>query len=211
MKAILISIRPQWVEKILNGIKKDEIRKGTAIGKAINRLIEEQGVAPMLIYCTHGRHLLDLRKEDTKDNYRLTTQNKSNNVRWSYPPLLNGKVVARFNATADKFEWDSCARDNDGYWLENGNKLDLKPTCLSYEELFDYIKGGEGTAIHIQDLEIFDKPKEISEFNAYCKGEMKCLHCKHHWTDDSSGYSIDKCGRKPLTRAPQSFCFIEIE
>ncbi len=41
MKAIMISIRPQWVELILNGIKKDEIRKGTTIGKAINKLIKE--------------------------------------------------------------------------------------------------------------------------------------------------------------------------
>ena len=43
MKAILISIRPQWVCKIVDDkTKKDEVRKGTALYKAINKLIEEQ-------------------------------------------------------------------------------------------------------------------------------------------------------------------------
>ena len=59
MKAILISTRPEWVIKIITGIKKDEIRKGSSLYKAINKLIEEQGVAPMLIYCTKGKDKRD--------------------------------------------------------------------------------------------------------------------------------------------------------
>ena len=55
MVAILISTRPQWCEKTINGLKITEIRKGTALFKAINKLIKEQGVAPMLIYCTKGK------------------------------------------------------------------------------------------------------------------------------------------------------------
>ena len=187
MKAILISVQPQWVEKILNGIKKDEIRKGTAIGKAINRLIKEQGVAPMLIYCTKRGGYLHLENDGTWSYSR----------KQKYTYVRNGKVAARFNATADKFEWDSCGRDNDGYWLENGNKLDLKPTCLSYEELFDYIKGGEGTDIHINDLEIFDKPKELSDF-------------EHQVVYENIYTNEKRYLREPLRKAPRSWCYIEI-
>lgn len=92
MKAILISIHSQWVELILKFIKKDEIRKGTAIGKAITRLIKEQGVAPMLIYCTKGKPTL--KGLIAKSWYGLGGY-------FDYEKL-NGKVVARFNATAEE-------------------------------------------------------------------------------------------------------------
>lgn len=202
MKAIMISTRPQWVEKILNRIKKDEVRKGTAIYKAINKLIKEQGVAPMLIYCTHGKHLLDLRKEDTKDNYRLTNQNKSNNVRWSYPPIINGKVVARFNATAEEIKWDYESPALSKYVTCDLDEWELcDKSCLTGKEMIEYLgTENKGTAIHINNLEIFDKPKEISEFK-----QCKCFTCKE---------KIKACSlcfpKKPLTRAPQSWCYVEL-
>lgn len=197
-KAILISIHPQWVEKILNDIKKDEIRKGTAIGKAINRLIKEQGVAPMLIYCTkNGAGLV----------YDVQGKGLVNQNLFPYAKrcpehhrLLNGKVVARFNASAEHIEYETCSRDISGWWKDNGKMYNHKDACLTYKEMFDYIGAGEGTVIHINDLEIFDKPKELSEFKHTIK--------KHYYNADFDYGGVEEI-TLPLTRAPQSWQFIE--
>lgn len=42
----------------------------------------------------------------------------------------------------------------------------LDKCCLTHDELFDYITSGKyGYGWHITDLKIYDKPKELSEFN----------------------------------------------
>jgi len=81
----------------------------------------------------------------------------------------------------------------------------LKHSCLGEKELDKYInKGNRGYAIHITKLEIFDKPKEISEF-------IVCLEKKHKCRQKFSDYSCKKCvSMNLLTHAPQSFCFIEV-
>ena len=180
MKALLISIHPQWVELILNFIKKDEIRKGTAIGKAINRLIKEQGVAPTFIYCTKGNKHECLEYADNP--------NPNKEGKWvitSGYPYANGKVVARFNVTAEEI---------------NATNLEkfIKDSYLTIRELEEYLWSNilSGTAIHITKLEIFTKPREISEFKVR-KYEYNTPRYKVY-TD------------YPLTRAPQSWCYVEV-
>ena len=188
MKAILISIHPQWVELILNFIKKDEIRKGTALYKAINKLIAEQGVAPTFIYCTKGKQ--EIGKFNTKGNYEYS---------------LNGKVVARFNATAEHIEYETCSRDISGWWKDDGKMYDHKDACLTYKEMFDYIGAGEGTVVHINDLEIFDKPKEISEFYRIVKTDIG--YCIDD-IEKQKPITLNAC--KNITKAPESWCYVEV-
>ena len=197
MKAILISTRPQWVELILNLIKKDEIRKGTAIGKAINKLIAEQGVAPILLYCTKGKWgLYDNRSHITSASDIFFID------RFGYdkPPLLNGKVVAQFNATAEEIVTVN-RLDTGKVILYRGHKDGLtnrelmEGSCLTFKEMNDYLQGEKGTAVHINDLKIFDKPKEISEFNT---------------TQRIRYANLGLTEIKPLTRAPQSWCYVKV-
>lgn len=186
-KCILMSIKPKYVSMILNKVKTIEVRKR----------FPSDYVGWVYIYVTHGRQLLDLRNEDTKDNYRLTIS-KSNDVRWSYPPLLNGKVVARF--WCDKVEEIEKSKYNLCYTSESLTEMNLlKHSCLSFKELHDYFQGKNGYAIHITKLEIFDKPKEISEY--------------FEWTDKKIEWytGLPKCKvMRSLTRAPQSWQYIEI-
>lgn len=211
MKALLISIRPQWVEKILNGIKKDEIRKGTAIGKAINRLIKEQGVAPTFIYCTKQY------------------QGKSHAPTY----YLNGKVVARFNAIAEEIV--TVNRLDTGKVVlyrghENGitNRKLMEGSCLTFDEMNNYLQGKIGTDIHINDLEIFDKPKEISEFHKafpqskylrFKTFEQKRAFALGGFYEDNKAEFVTKTSEEiinafekhySLTKAPQSWCYVEI-
>lgn len=143
MKSIMISIQPQWVEKILNGEKTLEIRK---------TMPKCELPVKVYIYCTNGKMLHD----------------------------VNRKVVAEFTLRQiDRIE--ICDPDilvNDV--LVNGKVFDImeykKNTCLSFNDFMDYIGYGDyhdgwgrkewsiGYAWHIDDLKIYDKPKELSEF-----------------------------------------------
>ena len=174
MKAIMMSIRPEWIAKILNGEKTIEIRKK----------FPSDYVGWVYIYCT----------KDSKNGWCMVSFRKSRKhyyQRFSkdacYSPLDNyignGKVVARF--------W--CDKVEEMYYCDEQY---LKPSCLSIHEMFDYLKDKTGYAIHITGLEIFDKPREIKEFSkkefdSFITGQIEHYKC-------------------PLTRAPQSWCYVEI-
>ena len=192
MKAILISIRSQWVELILKFIKKDEIRKGTAIGKAITRLIKEQGVAPMLIYCTKGKPTL--KGLIAKSWYGLGGY-------FDYEKL-NGKVVARFNATAEEIICRPICGEWECYTKTQGYSEIAKASCLKNKEIVHYLKGKSGTAIHITNLEIFDKPKELSEFKSYKKNIVNTK---------INGMVFETELDNSLIKAPRSWCYVEVE
>ena len=148
MRAIMISIKPEWVAKILNGEKTIEVRKS---------MPKCDLPIDVYVYCTKDNELLcQIDNEWNTIKVFRGTKLKS---------IFNGKVVAKFTLNkVERFEWDSCGRDNDGYWLDNGERFNLKPTCLTYEQLFAYIKSGVGYAWHIDDLVIFDRPRELSNF-----------------------------------------------
>ena len=175
-KAILISIKPKWVAKILNGEKTFEIRKK----------FPKDYVGWVYIYCT-------------KDKKYANLINRGG--------FLTGMVVARF--WCDKVEeiiFGTTLYNDLGFftcWLHD---FDLyKQSCLTKREMQNYLKvkpnGLSGYAIRITKLEIFDKPKELKNFMIYShtvggvgfKGEEKQFKIL-----------------KPLTRAPQSWCYVEI-
>ena len=205
MKAILISTHSQWVELILKFIKNVEIRKGTAIGKAITRLIKEQGVAPMLLYCTKGKPYL-MRKyivEEYECGFAF------NDIK------CNGKVIARYNATAEEIKIHFLNKQltyriasRYEYTTKSLSNSQLKKSsCLSNDEMNNYFKyvydkNVVGTAIHIHDLEIFDRPKELSEFKSYKKNIVNTK---------INGMVFETELDNSLTKAPQSWCYVEVE
>lgn len=153
MIAILMSIRPKWVAKILNGIKTKEIRK----------LFPKNFRGWVYIYCTKD-------KKDFLVNADL--------IRPPFPHprtymlgykdySLNGKVVARF--------WCDNVTEyiNGGQWHDDdtfGNYDDyikdsiLEQSCLTEEELFAYCEDLAFSAINISQLEVFDKPLDLDCF-----------------------------------------------
>ena len=155
-KAILISIKPKWVAKILNGEKTIEIRK--SIPKCVLPI-------DVYIYCT-------------KDKKYANLVNRGG--------FLTGMVVAKFTLNKTKE-------------IRFDNKEIQKQASLTEEELFDYLFIDEpyhedmhkGYAWFIDNLEIFNKPKEISEF--LVPRETKYI-----------------IGWDELTKAPQSWCYVEI-
>ena len=177
MKSILLSIRPEWVAKILNGEKTIEVRKR----------FPKDYKGWVYIYCTK-----DYKKilfENGGYGWRLNTWNKNKNA----ITTNNGKVVARFYC--DNVEEIKYKIGCPFPYLDF--ESELPKTCLTGEELEDYLftkKGYQnGYAIHISKLEIFDRPKYLTE---YYKSYIE--------TEKGIYYQV-------LTEAPQNYCYIEGE
>lgn len=193
MKAILMSIRPEWVAKILNGEKTIEIRKK----------FPKDYVGWVYIYVTKGKDRLvwDIDGHICIDNEHYAYGDEE----------LNGKVVARF--WCDKVE--EIVFSLKGMETKSLNTKELlKSSCLTNEQLENYLPTSNGKAIHITKLEIFDKPKEIGEFRKYCDKHFnwwtnKCLGCKAYTPDTDIEDYCNK-NKLSLTRAPESWCYVEI-
>ena len=199
MKAILISIKPKYVAQILNKQKTIVIRKSYP---KCDLPID------VYIYCCYGETL----SKGTRENI-LTPDGK---IIINKPPKLNGSVVAKF--TLNKVE--PIVKSYHNYWgglyysqdLTEINLLDKAQ--ISREEIGKYLENSKGYAWHIDNLEIFDKPKELSEFKhpkpSICgvkdnKGLYQCDKCKY----GHSEFWHCEC-RLPLTKAPESWCYVEV-
>ena len=72
---------------------------------------------------------------------------------------LNGKIAAECDFEVEEINDRSAKFVCNRYYLEI-----LKKSCLTDKQMYDYLKGQNGYAIHIKNLKIFDKPKELSEY-----------------------------------------------
>ena len=202
MKSILISINPQWVEKILNGEKTIEIRKTKPSCEL---------PVKVYIYCTKPKKWYHVTRHlCTSDELLYKVEDKvkmSNGFEYygcldNYYDILNGKVVAEFTLKEvedfSKWEYDfgALVRHLDLWAGTRGN----------YPFLIDYLKRQKkGYAWHIDDLVVYDKPKELSEFYTL----KKCNSCASGY--ESSGCRYDEDCKIPVqvTRPPQSWCYVE--
>lgn len=180
MKSVMLSIQPKWCELIASGKKTIEVRK----------------TCPKLdtpfkcyIYCTKNNEYM----------YRC----RFDENRLAIPELWNGKVIGEF----------ICDSIDEFIVFENGmvqywNYHDLKKSCLTYEQIAEYIGNGKkGYAWHISDLKIYDKPKELREFykvgkHAACaKGKRTCDRLRY--TDFCRTCKFE------IRRPPQSWQYID--
>lgn len=211
MKSVLISTRPKWVEKICHKIGEDET------GKAIyEKRIEVRKTAPQevpfkcYIYCTFPK----------KPAYTLWLNRGTENKF-----LADGKVIGEFICDkVDEYNFHNGLTEFNSMGLPlriYGSYLifadDYKSMCLSYDEVKNYGKGKTLYGWHISDLKIYDRPKELSEFNAVCRyiNEDKSCHfrkvmCPYQQFDYNEDGSINivECSRV-IIRPPQSWQYIE--
>ena len=186
-KAIIISIRPEYVCKILNGGKTIEIRK---------TMPKCELPCKVYIYCTKGKKLYKCVSNFDED-------------------LLNGKVVAEF--TLNKV--DTLERDLNDWLPKNrydvSNEL-LKDINLNQNELWNYGQGKTLYAWHIDDLKIYDKPKELSEFSHFIPNNKcptkqcgtNCEDCPNYDEEHETCLALYYAHRA-IKRPPQSYCYVE--
>ena len=162
-KAVLISIRPEWVEKILSGKKTLEVRK--------NRPCLETPFK-CYIYCTMDHPYISIScGELDKLNYRTNTVGR-----------CNGKVIGEF--TCDRVETIKAATEP--YGIYDVDDDFVAQTRLVDGALWDYGKGATLYGWHISKLEIYDTPKKLSKFLRpfeICIGkvcdEYGCAYCEN--------------------------------
>ena len=179
-KAVLISIRPEWCEKILSGEKTLEIRK------------TRPKIEPpfhVYIYCTKP-------KFDHEDF--IVSDAGTNKMRALYG---GGKVIARF--TCDAILPISVTYSDPNHHLA---LREFPGTCLTDKQIMDYLgNGGGGYAWHISDLVIYDEPRELSAFRRHCVNDLWCESCAMYSTNRETCNNASV----QITRPPQSWFYVE--
>ena len=191
-KAVLISIRPAWCEKIARGETTVEVRKTRP---------KLETPFKCYIYCTMDHPYISIScGELDKLNYRTNTVGR-----------CNGKVIGEF--TCDNiatYNYDYCPHPEIGMdydccdsWWEIDDE-DLESACLAEKEFRDYAFGREEMyGWHISNLKIYDMPKQLSAFKGLCKIEVGCGECPYY------NYTKMECDGRTIKRPPQSWCYVE--
>lgn len=186
-KAVLISIRPKWAEKIANGEKIIEVRKtrpklatpfraylyvteGTLSYKCPNG---------MIAHCNGGREVIG----------EFTCHHIDRIVRIGFD---GDNRPSQYYVCLDA--WRNVSVD----WM-------LSVAQLTREELETYLAGGEGFGWHISDLLIYNEPRKLTEFRRLCPNDLYCETCSMY----SENGGICNNGALPLRRPPQSWCYVE--
>lgn len=164
---VLFSIRPKYCLMYTDGTKRVEIRK-------TRPKIELPFTG--LIYCTKDYSLGELFLSGAE---------------FCDEPI-QGKVIGEF-VCDHIFEMSISYSDPN---VECASR-EFPFTGLTDKEIMDYLgNGGTGYGIHVSDLTIYDKPKELSEFRSYnVKARL-----------DENGYPVPT---HEMTRPPQSWCYVE--
>ena len=187
-KAVMISIRPKWCEKICDGEKTIEVRKTRP---------KLETPFKVYIYCTAemvGYDELWVLDAPSREKYLiygcmcLLTEAEGANKG-------NRKVIGEF--ICDRiYEID---KDSTDFLFKAGGlsvyKQAAEEKCglcvaMTDDELHGYLGHYQGYGWHISGLKVYDKPKEM---------------------DDFTGLRETKFGAEPVTikRPPQSWCYVE--
>lgn len=196
-RALLISIHPEWAEKILNGKKTIEIRSWIPKGEL---------PLEVLIYVAKNGNdvygqscdLVDYRGCAIYNRFQLIAKG-SKVTSDDNQPRLNGKVVAKF--ILNKVE--EIVAFGDKAIIEKNRQI-LKLACLTPWQANEYLLKDPldrstrliGYAWHIDKLEIFDKPKELSEFIHYRQETIYCgMDCPPYtdWVEYPVRKAPQKC------------------
>ena len=190
-KAVMLSIRPKWVEKIVNGEKTIEVRKTRP---------KLQTPFKCYIYCTMDHPYISVScAELDKLNYRTNTVGR-----------CNGKVIGEF--TCDRIY--KIDKDSTDFLFKAGGlsvyKQAAEEKCglcvaMTADELHGYLGHYQGYGWHISNLRIYDTPRDLGEFRRACPNSWYCESCAMYRENNGT------CGNGSLQLKlpPQSWCYVE--
>lgn len=198
MKAILMSIRPEWCDLIIRGQKTLEVRKTRP---------KLETPFKVYIYCTRTAS-----KEFNSDDRNWDVSAK---VHGGWPDK-RGHVIAEFTCdrvdtiihiqSAECFESAKPGIRDERYFYKPIDDL-LQESNLSLQELENYLQGRNGYGWHISDLKIYDKPVRLEDFWAIqpCTHRGDCCTCRR-WDAEKLICRGETFG---IERPPQSWYYVE--
>lgn len=202
-KAVLISIRPKWCEKIVLGEKTIEVRKTRP---------KLETPFKCYIYCTKAEERLIGILKDGDENYGEIYHGKPVFIKTDEGSVCDmwgkrQKVIGEF-VCEEIVEIDGARRIQSDV---------ARPTCLEPSELHKYLGVALGYGWHISNLKIYDEPKELGEFTAACRYKnddgtcpsrrIACSFQRYDYNPDGS-INIVECGNT-IRRPPQSWGYVE--
>lgn len=202
-KAVLISIRPKWCEKIVSGVKTIEVRKTRP---------KLETPFKCYIYCTKAEERLIGILKDGDENYGEIYHGKPVFIKTDEGSVCDmwgkrQKVIGEF-VCEEIVEIDGARRIQSDV---------ARPTCLEPAELHKYLGVALGYGWHISNLKIYDEPKELGEFTAACRYKnddgtcpsrrIACSFQRYDYNPDGS-INIVECGNT-IRRPPQSWGYVE--
>ena len=185
MKAVMLSLRPKWCEKIFNVEKTIEVRK-----------IRPSIPTPFKVYVYQTK---------SKGGRKIVTDVLD-------MVYGCGKVIGSF--VCDRIvDIQSNGDDCGNYWHEwSDEECDISDMCLSYEELETYLGKSVGYGWHITEPKLFDKLRDITEFAIYGRCAEDCDEYDICARDSEDGRMSCKYFKRTfLERPPQSYCFVETD
>lgn len=190
MKAVLLSIRPEWCKLIWSGMKTVEVRKTRPKMETPFRVY---------VYCT-----LAASKEFKLDdrNWDASTKNHGG---W---PQKRGRVIGEFVC-------DDVRRIGPEYCvIREDIEAAIAGSCLTIQEVKDYA-GWKGRRLidcrdaycwHISDFKLYEKPVRLKDFWAIqpCTHRGDCCTCRR-WDAKKLICRGEAFG---IERPPQSWCYV---
>ena len=178
-KAVLISIRPEWVEEIANRRKTIEVRKTKP---------NLETPFKCYIYCTNTRPFLvwgDVFRGDWCTEFtRLSGYGRAKADRiWD---VFNGHIAGEF--VCDRIDIINPA--DEPYGIYDVDDDVVAQTGLVNGALWDYGNGARLYGWHISGLKVYDTPKLLSQFKGLRKTKF--------------GYAPVE-----IERPPQNWCYVE--
>ena len=167
----------------------------------------------IILYCCKAKPLME-KSDDTCYEIGMSSRYIIGNDRLEIVKPLNGKIVAECEIETEEIEDKVSYFDswfNDGHHTKTLSNKELeKRSCLSYQDLIKYLGDGEpneviGYALHISNLKIFDKPKELDDFTTRTPIDHDSIVC-----DSCTDLNCDckKCrysyDYQPVIKAPQN-------
>ena len=189
-KAVMLSIRPKWCEKICNGEKTIEVRKTRP---------KLETPFKCYIYCT---------LQGCNEFFRVDLVGDVAKWRRGKWADRKGNVIGEF--TCDRIY--KIDKDSTDFLFKAGGlsvyKQAAEEKCglsvaMTDDELRGYLGHCQGYGWHMSDLRIYDTPKELSEFKTLCRVDADCCACPYY------NYTKMDCDGRVIGRPPQSWCYVE--
>lgn len=198
-KAVMISIRPKWCEKIARGEKTIEVRKTRP---------KLEPPFKCYIYCTKAKERLIGILKDGDENYGETYHGKPVFIKLDEGSVCDmwgkrQKVIGEF--TCDLIYELETRSPGGSYYVKGEDQPTTndvaRQSCLTLKDMHEYLKGAKGYGWHISNLKIYDTPKELSKFS---RPFENCIDkvCDEFWCA-----SCENGGH--IKHAPQSWCYVE--
>lgn len=206
MKAILMSIRPEWCDLIIRGQKTLEVRKTRPKSETPFRVY---------VYCTKApQQLITIFKdgEETMDG----EIHHGKPVFIKFNKLLPDSVRGKTQVVIGEFICDDIRRIGPEYCIVKEDiETAIAGSCLSIKQVKEYAGWDSGMNYadmkdlygwHISNFKLYEEPVKLKDFWGMkpCKHGGDCCTCLQ-WDNMKE----ECCASRYISRPPQSWCYME--